>query len=147
MKIEIRSFRSFRMGSGFEAFSCELVVNGVRRGSVENRGDGGTNIYSDRSVMDELDAFGATLPKYRVGDHEIAFNADMVVEKAIEDLLFEKKLRRAAKTSILVRHDELEDGSVIVVKLPLNEANRAKVVRDLGSKPGFEIVNDRFARN
>jgi hypothetical protein len=106
MKIELRNIKYAAFASQeTSCFQASLYVNGVKRGTVSNEGHGGCNDYSDRTISQELDAYGKTLPmvKYEGADfkHEYHADADSLVGDLLTDYLIMKDTQRSMKAHIL----------------------------------------------
>lgn len=107
MLIELKNVRYFAAGS--EETSCfvaTIYVDGKKAGDARNEGHGGMTMISPRTLEDQLNAYGATLPPepLDMGDgttFESKQDAESLIDGLLTRYLLERDLRKALSKRIV----------------------------------------------
>lgn len=110
MKIELRSVHySERMSEETSCFDAAVYIDGVKAGTVCNRGTGGSDEFNPWELQTRLDAYGATLPK-KVADFldsatgkpfEMEQNAESLIGDLLTDYLVTRDFKRDLRNKLL----------------------------------------------
>jgi len=115
MKVQLKNVKYFAAGS--EETSCfvaTVYIDGVKAGAVENDGRGGAHYYSPHTLETVLADYAKSLPAESTPymdplDKSVPFvfqpNADTVVDRALDDFLQARDLRRLLSTHVLYVRD------------------------------------------
>jgi len=102
MKVELKNIQYVAsMSEETHCFTASLYVDGVKRGTVSNRGYGGSTDFTDWGAMEELDAYGKTLPKIVRPFGEFDHDAESFVNDALEAYIAEKELTNKLRRRVL----------------------------------------------
>jgi hypothetical protein len=115
MKIELRKMKSApSMSQETNAFTAEVWVDGVRRGTARNDGHGGPNHVEPASLALEIEAHARTLPPVKVpwGRGELEMCGDLLLGRMVQRALEGKRLERMLKTKTVL----LKGGKCYTVK-------------------------------
>jgi len=137
MKLELRKVtHNARLSHETAAYAAEIWVDGVKRGTAENDGQGGPDRICPHSLQVELEAYAATLPKVKFFGEEHEQNADILLGSLLDEHLATKRLLRMTKTKTVMVRDgkaytmkgrpaNVAPGTVFLNDLPLAEALKA----------------------
>lgn len=130
MIIELKNAKvSSRLSEDSQAFSADVWVDGVKRGTVRNHGNGGPNEVSPPALRLEIEAHARTLPEIPLPwdkSKTMPTCADILIGEALGRAVEGKRLARLLKThTVLVR-----DGKAYTVK-----------GKPAALKPGSEVLN------
>lgn len=108
MKIELRNIKYAAFASQeTSCFQATIHIDGVKVGTVENDGHGGSdNIHPD-SVRQKLDAYGATLPQRHAWDnddgtpHMLPIDAEDLIGDLLTQHLIERDVKRLTANKIV----------------------------------------------
>ncbi len=136
MKIELRNVKhSPSLSQETAAYTADVWVNGVKRGTARNQGTGGADEIHPYSLEQELDAYAKTLPLEKSPwqdngkDVFLPVTAELLLGAALDRALEGKRLQRMLKTkTVLVR-----GGKCYTVKTAPGA--------QLSLKPGDEVLN------
>lgn len=102
MKIELKNVKYSNFASHeTHCFEASVYIDGKRAGIVSNDGQGGSNNYDSRALVEALKAHSKTLPKLRYEEHEFEQDADTLIGNLLMDHLYAKDLKRALSTRVL----------------------------------------------
>ena len=102
MKIELKNVKHSEFASHeTHCFEASVYIDGKRAGIVSNDGQGGSNNYDSRALVEALKAHAKTLPKLRYEEHEFEQDADTLIGNLLMDHLYAKDLKRALSTRVL----------------------------------------------
>ncbi len=132
MKIELRRFsHSPRLSHETVAFAADVWVDGVKRGTAENEGQGGPNNIHPRELAAEIDAYAKTLPPAppMFGGGPLSYDADFLMSTIVSNLLLEKDLTKLLKKKTVF----VIGGKMYEMKLPHRPGahEQATVLNDL----------------
>ena len=108
MKIELKNVHYMAALSEETAcFEASVYIDGVKAGSVSNRGHGGSNEYHPNALWQKLEAYAKVLPEVETDladphDKSTPFkyqpDADHVIGKLLTAFLVEKDVKRLLKS-------------------------------------------------
>jgi len=102
MKIELKNVKYSDFASHeTHCFEASVYIDGKRAGIVSNDGQGGSNNYDSRALVEALKEHAKTLPKLRYEEHEFEQDADTLIGNLLMDHLYAKDLKRALSTRVL----------------------------------------------
>ena len=102
MKIELKNVKYSDFAShDTHCFEASVYIDGKRAGIVSNDGQGGSNNYDSRALVEALKEHAKTLPKLRYEEHEFEQDADTLIGNLLMDHLYAKDLKRALSTRVL----------------------------------------------
>lgn len=102
MKIELKNVKYSDFASHeTHCFEASVYIDGKRAGIVSNDGQGGSNNYDSRALVEALKEHAKTLPKLRYEGHEFEQDADTLISNLLMDHLYAKDLKRALSTRVL----------------------------------------------
>ncbi len=134
MNIELKKIsHNARLSQETAAYAAEIWVNGVRRGTVDNSGQGGPDNVQPHSLAVELEAYAKTLPKVSLYGEEFEQSTELVLGALLDRHNAAKRLARMLKTktvftragkvyTIKTRPAVLKPGSVILNDMPIDAA-------------------------
>jgi hypothetical protein len=105
MKIELRNVKVSEFASEeTTCFEAAVYLDGIKAGIASNQGFGGPNLYFPSELEARLEAYAKTLPgsefEYEGRMIPVPESADGLIDKALDDFLNQKALRRKFKASI-----------------------------------------------
>ena len=102
MKIELKNVKYSDFASHeTHCFEASVYIDGKRAGIVFNDGQGGSNNYDSRALVEALKEHAKTLPRVRYEEHEFEQDADTLIGNLLMDHLYAKDLKRALSTRVL----------------------------------------------
>ena len=112
MKITLSQIKYAAFASHETAcFSATVSIDGLKAGTVENDGHGGSNDYHPHALRDTLDAHGATLPPYVFDashvDGTMPVDADIFINSLLDDFLAARDLKRMLSNRMV----QIRDGA------------------------------------
>ena len=124
--MSIAKLKSCRGRDG-ECFSCDLIVNGKRAGTVENSGSGGCNFYH----WDDQEA-GKACEEYAASHNPEGFEQlDRVVAEIIDREEARKTFLRKMKTCVVYTSPEIKEGDYFVTKTdPMLSNNPVRLAQE-----------------
>ncbi len=151
MKIEgvtatkIKTHRG-RDGVGYNA---TLTINGKPVAAILNEGCGGPTYLravKDRDAVAAFEAKVAALPPepLDMGNGEtrmVEVGVDYFLASLVEDVLEDQRIRRLAKTNVVLRLPNDPPGTYRTVKMTLDEKGRQWIT---AKHPNAEVVNDKL---
>lgn len=141
MKIELRRFsHSPRLSHETVAFAADVYVDGVKRGTAENEGQGGPNSIHPLALHLEIDAYAKTLPPCEAYGATLSYDADFLMSTIVQNVLVEKDLTKALKKKTLF----VLGGKVYEMKLPHRPKaeEKATVLNDLPFPEALKLYKD-----
>lgn len=140
MKIELRRFsHSERLSHETVAFAADVYVDGVKRGTAENEGQGGPNNIHPHALRAEIDAYAKTLPPAppMYGAGPLSYDADFLMSTIVANLLIEKDLKRVLKKKTVF----IVGGKMYEMKAPHRPgaSEGAVVLNDLPFEDAFKL--------
>jgi len=138
MKIELRRFtHSERLSHETVAFAADVYVNGVKRGTAENEGQGGPNNIHPHALYLEIDAYAKTLPPSVAYGTTLEYDADFLMSSIVANVLVEKDLKKALKKKTLF----VVGGKMYEMKAPHRPGahEQATVLNDLPFDEAFKL--------
>lgn len=131
MKIELRNVKhSPSLSQETNAYTADVWVDGVKRGTVRNAGHGGPDEIQPHALWRELADYAKTLPPVKVpwGKGEMENSIDIVLGDLLTRHLEGKRLQRMMKTKVVL----VKGGKCFTVKT-------AEAAFKAG--PGEEVLN------
>jgi len=109
MKIELKKIKvCASLSHETNAYTAEIWIDDVKRGTVENSGQGGPDEVYPWELAKEINEYAATLPKINAYGVELTQDVDLIFGDIVEKHLFSKKLQRMLKSkTVLVKGNEL----------------------------------------
>lgn len=104
MKIELRRItHNARLSQETEAFAADIYVDGVKRGSVMNDGQGGPDRIHPHTLGTEIDTYAKTLPSVpsKFSDEPLPMCAELLIGDLLHKHLVAKDMARAMKGKTL----------------------------------------------
>ena len=129
MKIELKNVTyNKRLSQETSAYAADVWIDGVKRGSVQNAGHGGADMFYPYTLGDELNDYAKTLPAKDFHGTKITQNAEIVLGELLNIHLATKDLQRIMKTKTLFT---VADGKMYTVKGSTAPADAVKVLNKL----------------
>jgi hypothetical protein len=108
MKIELKNFKHFAsLSEETYCFQAAIIVNGVKCGTAENRGFGGsTDIHSDHTpkgieLIKQAEEYCKTLPPISLGEWgNLDMNLEHFIDELVETAIKEKQRKQDEKRLI-----------------------------------------------
>jgi len=134
MKIELKNVSyNKKLSQETSAYAADIWLNGVKRGSVQNAGHGGPDMFYPHTLGNEIETYAKTLPPVEFHGSSLEQNADMVLGEILNTYLAAKDLQRILKTKTLFTVAsgkmytikglaEPADAVLILNKMPFDEA-------------------------
>jgi hypothetical protein len=139
VKVELKNVKSSKsLSQESNAYTADIWIDGVRRGSVSNHGTGGQDMVKPFSLAEELFNYAKILPEISAGlSGDLA---DKTMPQSVDSLLFEaysvviegKRLAKLMKTKIVFIYEgrvytgpisvAVQPGSIVLNKLPFDVA-------------------------
>lgn len=108
MKVELRNIQYFAAGTQeTPCFKATVYVDGVRAGTAENSGHGGSTLVQPQTLSDQLTAWGDTQPEvvtnYKIRGELFRYKrrAEHIIDDLVTDWLIERDLKQALASKIL----------------------------------------------
>lgn len=106
MKIELKNVKYSDFASHeTHCFEASVYIDGKRAGTVSNDGQGGSNNYDSRALVEALSAHSKTLPTrtwtLNGESLEVPPTMDTIIDELLMDHLYAKDLKRALSTRVL----------------------------------------------
>jgi len=109
VKITLKNIKYAKFASEeTPCFKATIYIDGKRTGTVWNNGHGGSNSYSPWELESWLTAYGKTLPPLLCEflddtgqPAKVAIDADMLINRVLEDEMLMRDMRRNLKTRVL----------------------------------------------
>jgi len=140
MKIELRRISyNARLSQETSAYTADVWINGVKRGSVQNSGTGGPDIIHPFSLQKEINDYAQTLPPIEFHGTELTMNAEMIFSDLLNRHLVGKNLQRKMKTKTLFT---VADGKVWEVKGSTPPKDAVKVLNYLPLEDAVTLFLD-----
>jgi len=143
-KVALRGIKHVpSMSEETECFSATVYIDGEKRGTVGNRGCGGSDDFHPHGLEAELDAYAKTLPPH-VSSYDktiLPMSAELLVADLLGKALDERMLKRQCAKKTLFRVKGDPDGEYRQIKAPYGP----KVVDYIFGKyggPNVEILNE-----
>lgn len=106
MKIELKNVKYSDFASHeTHCFEASVYIDGKRAGTVSNDGQGGSNNYDSRALVEALKEHAKTLPKVRYEGHEFEQDADTLISNLLIQHLRAKHLKQAMGKRIMFVSD------------------------------------------
>jgi len=106
MKIELKKIKvSASLSQETNAYTAEIWINDVKRGTVENHGQGGPDEVHPWELAQEINEYAKTLPKIQAYGVELIPNVDLIFGDLVENHLLSKKLQRMLKSKTVLVKD------------------------------------------
>lgn len=134
MKIELKKIKySAALSQDSSAYSAEIWVDGVKRGTVQNQGFGGPDDVHPHTLEMEIIEYAKTLPPLSYFGKDLPQSLETVLGGILNRHLGEKRLKRLLTTKTVFIEDgkcytsksrpkNLKEGSVVLNDLPLADA-------------------------
>ncbi len=145
MKIELRRFtHSERLSHETAAFAADVYVDGVKRGTAENEGQGGPNIIHPRELAVEIDAYAKTLPPCEAYGTTLSYDADFLMSTIVSNVLIEKDLKKLLKKKTVF----ITGGMLYEMKAPHRPGayENATILNDLPFADALKLYKEVTAR-
>jgi len=132
MKIELRRITyNARLSQETSAYAADVYVDGVKRGTTRNDGNGGADMIHPYTLQQEIDVYAATLPPVTSQDGEFLQSAEIIFGDLLADYLTRKDLKRQlAKKTLFVREGKLYSMKMKGLR-PKDAGTSAVVLNDL----------------
>ena len=134
MKIELKKVKySAALSQDTNAYSAEIWVDGVKRGTVQNQGMGGPDDVHPHTLAMEIIEYAKTLPPISCFGKELPQSLEIVLGDILDKHLREKRLKRLLTNKTVFIEDgkcytsksrpkNLKEGSVVLNDLSLADA-------------------------
>jgi len=131
LKIELKNVRTFEGVDG-TGFNADIYINNIKCLHVHDDAWGSEYTYYDygyknkdvnkiNHLIDEFDAYIASLPKIKVSSTEMPMNRDLFVYELFSDYQFYKRVKKFQKNSIIIGKPKSTTLLKITFKMPLNK--------------------------
>lgn len=138
MDITLRNVsHNARLSEETYCYAADVYIDGVKSGTVENRGHGGSNMYHPRALEERLDAYAATLPSKEAYGMTLPETADSLCDDQLSRYVEAKRLKRLLKQRVLT---VAPDGSGILQTRVLTPDQQSLVATDSASR-GETVLN------
>lgn len=147
VRVELRGVKYAAFASQeTSCFSASVYINGVKEGSVENQGCGGSNFYHPHTLNDKLSAIAGKLPDIECYGQTLKQDADILIGDLLNAFLQRRDLKRvcAKKTCFRLLSETYNDGEYRTVKAPFSEKVKNYLVNKYAQDLG-EILNEQLA--
>lgn len=114
-----------RLSQETSAYAADVWVDGVKRGSVQNSGNGGPDMFHPYTLGHEIEKYAKTLPHTECYGTMLEQNADMVLGALLSKHLATKDLQRIFKTKTLFT---AADGKMYTVKGGIAPTDAVKIL-------------------
>jgi hypothetical protein len=141
MKIELKRISyNKRLSHETPAFAADVWVDGVKRGTVENDGNGGSDRIFPYALRAEIDAYAKTLPPVKAYGHTLPMDAELIFGDLLDKHLLSKDLQRIlkAKTVFTKADGHLYERKGIGLAAP---ADAVKVLNQIPFEEALEIYS------
>jgi len=140
MKIELKRISyNKRLSHETPAFAADVWVDGVKRGTVENDGNGGSDRIFPYALKAEIDAYAKTLPTVEAYGTTLTMDAELIFGDLLDKHLLAKDLQRVLKKKTIFTK---ADGHVYERKtLAAAPADAVKVLNQLPFEQALEIYS------
>ncbi len=106
MDIELKKIKvSASLSRETTAYTAEIWIDGVKRGTVENHGTGGSDCIFPHALEEEINDYAAALPTINRYGLEFIQDASVIFADIIEKHLNTKKLTRMLRSKIVMTKD------------------------------------------
>lgn len=134
MKIELKKIKhSAALSQETNAYSAEIWVDGVKRGTVQNQGFGGPDDVQPTTLAMEIIEYAKTLPHINCFGKDLPQSLETVLGGILDRHLGEKRLKRLLSTKTVFIEDgkyyssksrpgNLKEGSIVLNDLSLTDA-------------------------
>lgn len=129
-----------RLSEETRCFTADIVVDGKVIGEVENRGNGGCNMYfwKDRKAGEALQKFAEQkYPQYTFEQ------IDSLIEDIIVEMELAKQLKRWCVKDTVIKLKEHKEEDFIKVRVPYSPIVAQRLRKEYGNRL-VEIINERF---
>lgn len=141
MKIELKNVTyNKRLSRESSAYSADIWVDGVKRGSVQNTGTGGPDMIHPHTLATDINAYAKTLPFVEFHGTKLEQNAEILLGDLLNTHLTTKDLRRIMKTNTLFT---TADGKMYTVKGSVVPADAVKVLNNLPFDEALRIYKGK----
>jgi len=128
MKITLKNIKHSEFASHeTHCFEASIYIDGKRRATVSNCGQGGCNDehWDDRTVMDAVYDYVKTLPPVDVewGDGTMPQSFDTIIGELVNDWLVTKDIKRELRKGLVVFDSDCERGSFLVFNHQMFKTN------------------------
>lgn len=144
MEITLKGIKHYKgMSRETESFYADIFINSIKRGYAHNEGSGGPthiswNKIADKPFMEEAEKYAKTLPSEMFQGIELKSDLEGVVNRLLDDYLFEKDLKKDMNKGIL--YDATADGYGIIAWKGLT------IPKLLASPKGVEAIKEAVAK-
>jgi hypothetical protein len=134
MKIELKKIKhSAALSQETNAYSAEIWVDSVKRGTVQNQGFGGPDDVQPTTLAMEIIEYAKTLPHINCFGKDLPQSLETVLGGTLDRHLGEKRLKRLLSTKTVFIEDgkcyssksrpgNLKEGSIVLNDLSLTDA-------------------------
>jgi hypothetical protein len=104
MKIELTSFKFFpSLSQETNCFQANLVINGVKAGVVENRGEGGPSFYqplnpAGAALIREAEVWAKAQPPRHFEGMDLPMSLEFHIDLLVEELVQKAEVAKAIKS-------------------------------------------------
>jgi len=126
MKIELRKISyNARLSQETNAFAADVYIDGVKAGTAENAGHGGsTNVFLG-AKQKEAEAFCAAMPPVDCHGTKLEMDLELYIGELLEKHLVEKEQKRWIKTKLCFRLTGDKVGEYRTIKLTGGQYTKA----------------------
>ncbi len=145
MKIELRKVAHYpRLSEETAAFNADLYIDGVKRATVENDGKGGCNMVRPWQVMEEINAYAATLPPEEMWGRMVPISGDYLISTILADHLIAKDLQKVLKRKTLF----VIKGKCYEMKAPHRPGahEQAQILNDMPFEEALKLYKEATAK-
>ena len=146
-RVELRNVKHSALASQeTEFFTATVYIDGQKAGTVQNDGQGGSNLYHPWAVQDRLEEIAKTMPDLEpINGVTLRPDADTLIGDILNAYLDAKRFNRLMKNKTVFR---LKDDNVGDWRTlnggPYSPAAKEWLVKKYGDRLG-EIMNERKA--
>lgn len=137
MKIELKRISyNKRLSQETHAYSADIWVNGVKRGTVQNSGQGGPDNIFPRDLAHEIEAYAKTLPQVDCHGTKLDMCAEILFGDMMNAHIVSTEIKRIMKTKLLFVST---DGKMYSVKGTVAPKDAVKVLNTLPFDEAVEL--------
>ncbi len=133
MNIELKNIKvNQRLSRETHCFSATVYIDGKRASIIENDGQGGADMWYDRSALDKVDAYARTLPPAIGGDDPLPMSAEILIGEMINRHISAAHLQKILRNRIVfTRGSELLQTGVMAAEEMVAALTSKKFIQSL----------------
>lgn len=140
MKLELKNIHHYpRMSEETNCYEASLWIDGVKIGTVSNRGTGGgDDFHGDQRAYAEANRRAACLPPIVYGEHEYPQTVESICGEVLESWIAERALDKELKRAVLFK---LGVGIMSIAYKGKKPADAALIEHVKAKHPNVPILN------